>query len=320
MVSSVDYFQRCAADTGFSVSILEKVSRLGEVAGDIARHPFLRERLLLKGGTALNLCFGSPSRLSVDLDYNYVGHLDRTKMLEDRPKVETAIKELVNRQGYRIQRSAESFAGCIFYLNYKSVLGGESQIKVDLNYLYREPLEEPVERELWQPGELDRPTIRTVSSEELCIGKMLALLDRMAVRDVWDIGELSPELKQVVQSVDYRSWFIALSAILPRPLFDYNRSRIEKRVSEAEINRMLIPMLIGGSQLDTEGLIDRMWLVMDPVLDLSVSEQEYIAEIQRGILRSNLIFPLDKEKSSRLERHPTVQWKLVNVNKFLDKP
>lgn len=317
MAFSFDYFQRCAADTGFSTSTLEKVSRLGEVAGDITRHPFLGTRLLLKGGTALNLCFGPPARLSVDLDYNYVGRLGRTEMLEERPQVEATIEELVNRLGYRIQRSAEAFAARIFYLNYASVLGGEGQIKVDLNYLYREPLEEPVERELWQPGELDRPTIRTVSSEELCVGKMLALLDRMAVRDVWDVGELSPDLKRIVQTSDYRSWFIALAATLPRPLVEYDHTRIEKAVTAADINNMLIPMLINGSRLDPEGLVDRMWLVMDPVLDLSESEQEYVAEIQRGILRSNLIFPSDAEKASRLERHPAVQWKLMNMRKHL---
>ena len=320
MAFSLEYFQRCATDTGFSVSTLEKVSRLGEVAGNIARHPFLRERLLLKGGTALNLCFGPPARLSVELDYNYVGHLARTEMLEERPQVEIAIEELVNRLGYRIQRSAEAFAARIFYLNYGSVLGGEGQIKIDLNYLYREPLEEPVERELWQPGELDRPTIRTVSSEELCVGKMLALLDRMAARDVWDVGELSPELKRIVQTGGYRNWFVALAATLPRPLIEYNRTRIDKAVTETDINSMLIPMLSGGSQLDPEGLVDRMWQVMGPVLKLSRAEQEYVAEIQRGILRSDLIFPSDVEKASRLERHPAVLWKLMNMRKHLGHP
>jgi hypothetical protein len=44
---------------------LEKVVRLGEIAGDIARHPLLGEALTLKGGSALNLCYGPPRRLAV---------------------------------------------------------------------------------------------------------------------------------------------------------------------------------------------------------------------------------------------------------------
>ena len=83
MSPSLEYLERCAAETGFQVTPLEKVVRLGEMAADVARHPFLGSVLALKGGTALNLCFEAPRRLSVDLDFNYIGHVEREKMLED---------------------------------------------------------------------------------------------------------------------------------------------------------------------------------------------------------------------------------------------
>src|SRR5437867_1920722 len=120
MSVSLTYLQRCATDTGFQISALEKVVRLGEFAADVARHPFLGEILALKGGTALNLCFGSPARLSVDLDFNYIGRADREGMLEDRPKVEAAVKELARRHGYGVQQSADAFAGRKIYLSYTS--------------------------------------------------------------------------------------------------------------------------------------------------------------------------------------------------------
>jgi len=81
---------------------LEKVARLGELVADIGRHPFLGSVLILKGGTAINLCFGRPTRLSVDLDYNYVGQAEREKMLGDRPLVETALVELARKRQYRV--------------------------------------------------------------------------------------------------------------------------------------------------------------------------------------------------------------------------
>lgn len=55
--------------------------RLGEFAADVGRHPLLSRVLPLKGGTALNLMFGLPARLSVDLDFNYIGQVDRAGML-----------------------------------------------------------------------------------------------------------------------------------------------------------------------------------------------------------------------------------------------
>ncbi len=123
MSPSREYLDRCAGQTGYHVTTLEKVVRLGELAGDIARHPFLGKALLLKGGTALNLCLGTPYRLSVDLDFNYVAHLDREDMLADRPRVEQDIAQLAQRHGYRVQHSADAFAGRKLYLSYTSALG-----------------------------------------------------------------------------------------------------------------------------------------------------------------------------------------------------
>ncbi len=121
MSVSFQYLERCSAETGFQVDPLEKVVRLGELAANVARHPFLGKVLALKGGTLLNLCFGPPRRLSVDLDFNYIGHIEREKMLDDRPRVEAAVAELARRGGYRLQLSADAFAGRKFYLLYQSV-------------------------------------------------------------------------------------------------------------------------------------------------------------------------------------------------------
>ena len=121
MSLSLEYLQQCSAQTGYAIGPLEKVIRLGEIAADITRHPFLGRVLALKGGTALNLCFGSPRRLSVDLDFNYIGHLERNKMLAERPRVEEAIVQLAGRKAYRIQQSADAFAGRKIYMTYRSV-------------------------------------------------------------------------------------------------------------------------------------------------------------------------------------------------------
>ncbi|MFH1983438.1 MAG: nucleotidyl transferase AbiEii/AbiGii toxin family protein [Pseudomonadota bacterium] len=102
MSVSLEYLQRCAEQTGYATGPIEKVVRLGDLAADIARHPVLGSVLALKGGTALNLCFGPPSRLSLDLDFNYIGHLDRESMLADRPLVEQVLIELARRKGYRV--------------------------------------------------------------------------------------------------------------------------------------------------------------------------------------------------------------------------
>lgn len=84
-----------ASRTGFVEQTLEKVVRLGEILADFASHPLLSRALVLKGGTAINLCFGEPKRLSVDLDFNYIGSVDREAMLEAKPEIERAVATVV---------------------------------------------------------------------------------------------------------------------------------------------------------------------------------------------------------------------------------
>jgi predicted nucleotidyltransferase component of viral defense system len=77
--------------TGFRAEILEKVIHLLNLLETLNSHPFLKDRLALKGGTALNLFVFPLPRLSVDIDLNYIGTVDRESMLAERPKVEEAI-------------------------------------------------------------------------------------------------------------------------------------------------------------------------------------------------------------------------------------
>jgi hypothetical protein len=70
-----------AETTRFEASNLEKLLRLRELLAEIHKHPFLSGRLVLKGGTALNLFYLNLTRLSVDLDLNYIAQIDREKIV-----------------------------------------------------------------------------------------------------------------------------------------------------------------------------------------------------------------------------------------------
>jgi hypothetical protein len=57
--------EREAAATGFAADTLEKVIRLLSLLDALRSHPFLKGRIALKGGTALNLFVFDVPRLSV---------------------------------------------------------------------------------------------------------------------------------------------------------------------------------------------------------------------------------------------------------------
>ena len=313
MSPSLEYLERCAGQTGYQVSALEKVVRLGELAGDIARHPFLRNALLLKGGTALNLCFGTPSRLSVDLDFNYVAHLDRENMLADRPRIEQDIARLAQRHGYRVQKSADSYAGRKLYLSYTSALGLRERIEVDVNFLFRLPFASIDVRTMWQPGELEQPLVRVVGLGELVAGKMLGLLDRAAARDAWDVGRLPVVAGNELASGLFRARFIALSAILEHPLPSYTLEGLAKRLADPGAKQQLSPFLAGRDVPPATLLLQNAWDVVRPFLVLRREETEFLEAVDRGQLRPELLFPDDPQEAGRIASHPAILWKITNV-------
>ena len=110
---SPERLQALSGETGFRLGSLEKVIRLGELVGSISRHPLLGRALALKGGTALNLGYGPPPRLSVDIDLNYVASAGRETMLQDRPEIERAVEQLAARRAARSPRNAPRPRGVI---------------------------------------------------------------------------------------------------------------------------------------------------------------------------------------------------------------
>ncbi len=91
-----------AESTGFRPDVLEKVAHLLGLLDTLQSHPFLKGKLVLKGGTALNLFVFDLPRLSVDIDLNYVGAENRNAMLEERPRIEQAVQAVFKREGYTV--------------------------------------------------------------------------------------------------------------------------------------------------------------------------------------------------------------------------
>jgi len=100
-----------AESTGFRQDVLEKIAHLLELLNTLQSHPFLKGKLVLKGGTALNLFIFDIPRLSVDIDLNYIGATSRDTMLKERPKIEQAVRDVFNREGFTVKRMPEEHAG-----------------------------------------------------------------------------------------------------------------------------------------------------------------------------------------------------------------
>ena len=315
---SESYLVSLAEETGFRKQTLEKVLRLGELQGDVSRHPLLSSALALKGGTALNLCFGAPTRLSVDLDFNYIGSGERARMIEDRPLIEKAVHQIAKGRGYQVQNSRDEHAGRKYFLTYVSSSRTPDRVELDLNFLYRVPILPLLRQSLWQPGGGEVPVANTVSLEEICAGKLCALLDRSMARDLYDASRLPIVAPRVLASELFRALFIAMAGVLAHPVYRYGRDRLE-RVSDEDIRVQLHPMLSSNERPTADALRREAWNVVGPFLTLSDPEREFTDRIQYGELEPALLLPGEPALVERIQRHPALLWKAQNAREHAAK-
>ena len=219
----------------FSPDVVEKVARLCRLLSDIRIHPFLGPRLVLKGGTALNLFYLDVRRLSVDADLNYIGALDAETTALERPSILVALRAVAEGQGYRVSQSSEAHASSACSLAYRSDRGSQESLKLEVNYMYRVPLGEPEEKETRVAFEAPL-RFRLVSFAELLGGKLVALLDRTAPRDLYDTAMLAEVVD--VDDLFMRRVFVAMAGILPRALWEYSATRIERIENRASADRL----------------------------------------------------------------------------------
>ena len=186
MIFSQSEVLTITASTGFRAEMIEKVLHLLNLLDKLNRHPMLKGKWVLKGGTALNLFLFDLPRLSVDIDLNYVGALKREAMLADRPKVEQAAQAVFSREGFTTKRVPTEHAGGKWRLNYQSYTGQSGNLEVDLNFMFRQPLWDIQPADSHALGDFQARDIALPNVHELAAGKLAALLARGQARDLFD--------------------------------------------------------------------------------------------------------------------------------------
>jgi hypothetical protein len=111
MVASRETLQDLAAERQLQPATLERVIRLIDILDAFGADTLIGPRIALKGGTALNVFHSDLDRLSVDIDVNYVGAVEKEQMDADRPGLEDRIERLMESKGYSARREPSEHAG-----------------------------------------------------------------------------------------------------------------------------------------------------------------------------------------------------------------
>ena len=176
--------------TRYRQEIIEKVIWLIEILNSIAEDSFLKSRLVLKGGTALNLFYFDLPRLSVDIDFNYIGSIKREEMLKERPEIKKRIQLLLQSIGLNLIRDSGKYATVKMTWQYVSALNNRGNIDIDISFMYRTPLLPTEKRNSIELAGRNIPGFLLLNLHELAAGKIAALLERAAARDFFDAYNL----------------------------------------------------------------------------------------------------------------------------------
>lgn len=316
---SYDMLMADAGATGFRPEILEKSQLLLGLLQSLASHIFLGPRLVLKGGTALNLFVLDVPRLSIDADVNYIGAADVGTMQAERPLVEAAIRSVCQHEGFRVGRTPDKHAGGKWHLAYTSALGGNAELQLDTNFVLRVPLWPVVARDSRTLGHAHAHDVPVLDVNELAAGKLAALLSRHASRDLFDAHQLLAS--DLLEPERLRTAFVTYGGA----------NRVDWRTISTgdvlfegrELRDQLIPVLRQSGETEhisdshAKHLLDETRAMLAAVLPLREREMAFLHSLAGdGIVDASLLTD-DPVLRQRIQLQPGLHWKALNVRKTL---
>ena len=243
-----------ARELGFVRDTFEKVCRLADVLDFIQKDELLSNALALKGGTAINLTIFNLPRLSVDIDMDFSENVPREEMLAIRKQITERISKYMTAAGYHLSQKSKTYHALdSFVYEYQNTGGMKDNLKIEINYMLRCHVLAPVRRTVNLPWLEQELTALSVDPLEIYGSKIVALLNRAAPRDLYDIHTMmeyglfdesqEPMLKKCVMFYST----IGSDNVPDRFHFEQIAS-----VSQQRVKTDLIPVLRRGTWFDAQ--------------------------------------------------------------------
>ena len=241
-----------AKELGFVRDTYEKVCRLTEILKFFENDAMLGNSLALKDGTAINLTIFSLPRLSVDIDLDFSKNVTRDEMMATRSIINDRIEKFMKANGYLLSpKSKQYHALDSFVYEYSNSGGMKDNIKVEINYMLRCHVLETEQRHFESSWEPIGVSVLSVAPIEIFASKIVALINRTAPRDLYDIYNLV-KFGLIDESEEplLRKCVVFYSAIgAESPPFEFQFNTIDQ-VTQNRIKTDLYPVLRNKDKFD----------------------------------------------------------------------
>ena len=282
------------------LTLAELDYRLVHALQAIYTDPFLRDRLYLKGGTALNkLHLPGPNRLSVDLDFNAVG--PRERVLRERTQISRTVMAALEQQDsdydftYRWRYEQASI-----YARFLPVSGAARQrLKVEVSFIEQFAILGREKRTLLI-APFDEPlVINTYHLEELTSTKLRALYDRRKGRDIYDLFRITDfDLNRVAVRKMVLYYFYRANKVFHYPTFVSN---VERKMAERGFRDDGRGLIRRGGELDWQAACEQVLNYFAFLGELD--DRDYLfLDLAKYLLRKP--YPKASEETIRGIEHP----------------
>ena len=257
------------------LTLAELDYRLVHALRAIYTDPFLRNRLCLKGGTALNkLYLPGTSRLSVDLDFNAIG--SKEQVLRERTPIGEAIAAALAQQDSNYDLSYRGrYDQLTVYARFSPLSGTARQrLKVEVSFIERFAILGQVELSL-VPSPFDEPlAVNTYRLEELTSTKLRALYDRRKGRDIYDLFRIADhDLNQAAVRKMVLYYFYRANKVFHYPTFVRN---VELKIAERGFRDDVRSLIRHGVELDWETACQQVLAHFEFLGDLDDRDQLFL--------------------------------------------
>ena len=287
----------------------EKVLRLCEILKFFDSSELFRNKLALKGGTAINLLFFNLPRLSVDIDLDFCTNVGRTEMMSFRATIGDKLLKYMTASGYTLSPKSKTYHSLYSYVfEYTNAGGMKDNIKIEINYSLRSHVL-PTQK-IKMPNDIVDGgfEVNTVSPIEIYATKTVALLTRGAARDLYDMNYMvSHDLFSEDDLALYRQsvvFYLAVATDTPITKIDY---RAMETITPHKIMTDLKPVIRDRDAFELNAAKDAVKAFLDKNLYLTDKDISFLENFKKGQYCPEIIF--EGEALERLKAHPMALWK-----------
>lgn len=173
----------------------------------------------------------------------------------------------------------------------------------------------PIEERAISIDFLGEIKVRVLSPIELFASKINALINRAAVRDIYDVyGMIKANLFSMIEQTNLLRktlvFYMAVGSSCKAEEVTLNIQGLEhiKRLSYAQVRAHLMPVLSRKEKFDFNTIKSEVMSFLDEFLVFSENEYKFIEHFNRREYRPDILFG-EGEISKRIASHPMALWK-----------